>query len=152
LAAGKELWRLAKTGYLFAFTPDSRQILANTSEGATMELRDAASGKLVANDRLPPRLPPWGAHGGLPEFALRFTPDGSGLLFHDRDKGMVVWDWKAGKERLRLPAGFVSNPHSAFSPDGNSHFTLGSKAQRFDLLQSRPLPRSEHGAAGPGIL
>src|SRR5262249_41210835 len=103
LTAGRELWRLPKTGDIFAFTPVSRQIIVNPTDGTATEPRDAAPGKVVNHERLPPRLPPWGEHEDTPEFALRFTPDGGGLLFHDRDKGMVVWDWKEGKERLRLP-------------------------------------------------
>src|SRR5205807_1337535 len=112
LAANKELWR-TKTGRLFAVSPDSRTVVVNPVAGATLELRDAATGKVMASDRLPPRLPAWGEFEGRPSFALRFTPGGKGLLFHDRDKGMVLWDLAEGKERLRLPAGFVSNARSA---------------------------------------
>jgi WD40 repeat protein len=126
--------------------------LINPMAGKTLERRDAVTGKIIADDRLPPRLPQWGELEWLPRFALRVTPDGKGLLFHDRDKGMVLWDLAEGKERLRLPAGFVSNSRSAFTPDGRSLITLGPALQRWDFVPSRPLPSADQGAPGPGTL
>ena len=152
LVAGKELWRLPKTGHLFAFSGDSRSIVVNPSVGTTLERRDAATGKVVAGDRLPPRLPAWGEHEGTPSFALRFTPDGRGLLFHDREKGMVLWDMVEGKERQRLPTGFVSNARGGFTPDGRSLVTLGPALQQWDFVSSTPLPTRLHAAAGPARL
>src|SRR5439155_2059674 len=78
VAAGKELWRAPKTGRLFAISPDSRTVVVNPAAGDRLQRRDAITGKVIADDRLPPRLPPWGALEWMPRFALRFTPDGKG--------------------------------------------------------------------------
>jgi WD40 repeat protein len=152
VAAGKELWRLPKTGRLFAFSPDSRRVAVNPADGPALELHDAVTGQLIARRPMPPRLPAWGELDMSPSFALRFTPDGTGLLFHDRDRGMVLWDLAAGKERLRLPAGFVSNRRGAFTPDGRSLIALGPAPPRWDLVSITPLPRDQLGPDGPATL
>jgi WD40 repeat protein len=141
LVARKERWRLPKAGAIFAFSPDSKTLIINPTRGDARAhgLRDVATGELLFDNRLPPTSSGMMEDAGVISFPLRFTPDGRTVIFHARDKGLVLWDRVEGVERLKIPAGFITNRRSAITADGRTLFTLGKTLQRWNLTTGAPL-------------
>jgi RNA polymerase sigma factor (sigma-70 family) len=108
-ATGKQLARRGSgQGMLgiVAFAPDGKT-LALGGQGSVC-LRDAAT--------LEDRLPREGHRG--PVNAVRFSPDGRTLASGGGDRTVILWDWRAGKERCRLVGHQGDVSCLAFSPDG----------------------------------
>ncbi len=94
------------------FSPDGRTI-AVTGEGASVEVRDVASGR-----RVRPPLPSLGARlHGPRSHPLSFSPDGGELAVADLDGNLRVLDLGSGEVR-RVQLSEKNPLDLSFSPDG----------------------------------
>jgi WD40 repeat protein len=66
---------------------------------------------------------------------VQFAPDGKTLAI-GTDKGIILWDMTAGKERHFLEG---ANFTFAFAPDGKTLVSLGAILQRWDVATGKPL-------------
>ncbi len=107
-ATGKELatWKGLRWSPVLAFSPDGKLLASGGSQGPTVALWDAGTGK---------RLHAPGGHQ-TPVRAVRFLADGR-LLSRDRDGVLIRWDPASGKEEARGAEGEWAWGQS-FSRDG----------------------------------
>jgi RNA polymerase sigma factor (sigma-70 family) len=108
-ATGKELARRdSGQGMLgtVTFSPDGKTLAVGGA--GSICLRDAAT----LEDRLP-----WEGHRGGVN-AVSFSPDGKTLASGGGDRTVILWDWRARKERCRLVGHEGDVSCLAFSPDG----------------------------------
>ncbi len=128
--AGKELWR----GPLYAaprvsFSADGDLIaLVGGPSKPSLVLLDAATGKPLGPDKLPPVEGVWDCAAAGDTLALLLP------------KGVLLWDRKTGKGRALEGAGIRDGTQRlVLAPDGKTVFALGPLLHGWDVASGKPL-------------
>lgn len=131
--SGRQLWReRAGSASRMTFSGDGSVLtLAGQTGDADFFMLDASTGKPLGRDRVPP------VEGHCMDCAA--AGDLLALVLPNRT---LLWDLKAGKERLSLPGigwGNGTCDRLAFTPDGREILTLGYLLQRWDRDTGKPV-------------
>jgi WD40 repeat protein len=110
-----------------ALSPDGKVMAV--SEGATIHLKDAATGKDIAAIR---------AHTGAVN-ALAFSPDGRRLASGGQDNAVCIFEAATGKVLLRLQGHQAAVNSVKFSADGKTLTTtdFNQKTHTWDLATGK---------------
>jgi RNA polymerase sigma factor (sigma-70 family) len=135
----KRLWAVSPGSLEYGITPDSRTVFL----GKPLRALNADTGEPVEGFK-------------LPKYEAERAPVAAGdrlLLVPMRSGGVVVWDYREGKElhRLRANRGAIGLIQAFAAADGKTALTNGDGLRRWDLATGEMIfgPTSEPGHSGP---
>lgn len=147
-------WTVAEAGDVWTLQRRNTSMVCATRDGMlltggnhhALEVRDPASGQVV-------QTVPGSASGAA--FDIRQSPDGGRVYTTDLSGSVVVWNWKARSEQLKMPNVLTAEARGTFSHDGN-HILVGQPGSKtVELASLDPAPAelvlSGHEATVRGV-